>query len=173
MYDRLYDLLFTGYFYTHSIGPAAKKETINKFESIIKLGGLYSKSKLKDMGINVSGKVNGNIRITKEDSISLFDPYRVSFEQFLKHQKNYRLDLNDITFLVDTESINKRGKRHDFDFTEVVVKDKISIDEIYGILIPDNEEILNQIVKILEESNIDLPIFNIYGEEINIKNILK
>ena len=89
MNEKMYYYLSENKLLTHGIGDISDKETYFKFESIIKNGGLMSLQKLKELGINVSGKVSGS-RDTPESRIS-----------FLIHlpQKSKR-DYYQITFII-------------------------------------------------------------------------
>ena len=74
---------------THGIGDINDKETYFKFESIIKNGGLMSLQKLKELGINVSGKVS-RLRGTPESKIF-----------FLIHQpQKLKQDYYQITIII-------------------------------------------------------------------------
>lgn len=73
MNEKMYYYLSENKLLTHGIGDISDKETYFKFESIIKNGGLMSLQKLKELGINVSGKVSG-LRDTPESRISFFNP---------------------------------------------------------------------------------------------------
>ena len=73
MNEKMYYYLLENKLLTHGIGDISDKETYFKFESITKNGGLMSLQKLKELGINVSGKVSG-LRDTPESRISFFNP---------------------------------------------------------------------------------------------------
>lgn len=73
MNEKMYYYLLENKLLTHGIGNVNDQETYFKFESIIKNGGLMSLQKLKELGINVSGKVSG-LRDTPESRISFFNP---------------------------------------------------------------------------------------------------
>ena len=75
MNEDLYYFLLENNYLTHGIGEVSDKETYFKFESILKNGGLMSLEKLRQLGINVVGKVpTGGFRNISENQISLFDP---------------------------------------------------------------------------------------------------
>ncbi len=90
MNSSLYEFLINNRFYTHSIGRINEPDTILKLESIFRLEALYSKDKLRSLGIKIEGKVVGNIRITKEAFVSLFDPTSPALKKRLL-SSNYRL----------------------------------------------------------------------------------
>ena len=60
MNKELYEMIAYGNYFTHSIGSIEKEDTLEKLDSIFKLNGLYSKSKLRKMNIIVEGMVKGN-----------------------------------------------------------------------------------------------------------------
>lgn len=167
----LYDILVNNHCYTHGIGKANNKDTLDKFESILKLGGLYSKDKLRKMGIIVEGKVSGNIRITNDSLISLFDPSTPGIEKTLMSSKaslRHPFATDVIFFMIDSsveELLN--GKRNQFDYTEVNIKCSIPIEYFSGIIIPLNQELLLKIENLLKTYNLDLPILDFDGNLIN------
>ncbi|MBE6156123.1 MAG: hypothetical protein E7161_00035 [Firmicutes bacterium] len=167
----LYDILVSNKCYTHGIGRVSDKETLRKFSSILELGGLYSKAKLRKMGIIVDGKVSGNIRITNDAFISLFDPSTPGIEKSLlspKYRLRFPFDTDVIFFMVDSsvESL-MNAKRNQFDYTEVNVKDFIPMEYFSGIIIPNDPTLLSNIEEILTEHNLELPIFDFEGNFIN------
>lgn len=168
MNENLYNMLVEGPFFTHSIGKINEPETIKKLASIIELNGLYSKEKLKNsIPGGVTGKVNGHIRITKEKFISLFDPTSYHLRKKLLSPTYHRFcPLNDqeITFLIDSSVEYLPGAfRNEFDYSELNILDFLSIDYFRGIIIPNNKELMQYIVKILKEKEIKLPIYDTDG----------
>lgn len=103
MTEDLYNILIDNDVFTHGIGKVDDlqlPQRLWKFNNIIKQGGLYSKDSLKQLGIVVTGKFAGNIRMTKEIFVSLFDPtiYTLKDKLLSKKIKQYPIDLNEITF---------------------------------------------------------------------------
>lgn len=164
----LYELLTNNYYFTHSIGMINKKETFSKFESIMNLKGLYSKEQLRRKNIIVEGMVSGNVRITKDCYISLFDPSVSSFSKKSLFSNYFPIQQNHIMFLVDS-SIEQLDnvKRNDFDYSEVVVKNFLPIDYFKGVVIPSDEEVLKFVSSTMEKHDLDLPIYNYDGVLIN------
>lgn len=171
MNNVLYDILTSNHCYTHGIGRVSDTETLKKFASILELKGLYSKAKLRKMGIVVEGKVSGNIRITNDAFISLFDPSTPGIEKSLlspKFNLRFPFDTDVIFFMVDSsvESL-LTAKRNQFDYTEVNVKDFIPIEYFTGIIIPNNLDLLHNVEMLLKNHNLELPIFDFEGNFIN------
>ena len=176
MNEKLYDLLVDGGVFTHGIGNINEKDIILKFESVIKLNGLYSKEKLKKLNYNVEGKVSGNIRNAAERYISLFDPSRYFLKKQLLSDKirNLPLGLNDITFLIDNSiETDSLAKRHEIISSELIIKDYLPFDYFIGIVIPKNEEIKNAIIDILKQYDIVLLLYDIDGNEIEYNRKIK
>lgn len=175
MTEDLYNILIDNNVFTHGIGKVDDlqlPQTLWKFNNIIKQGGLYSKDSLKQLGIVVTGKFAGNIRMTKEIFVSLFDPtiYTLKDKLLSKKIKQYPIDLNEITFLIDRKvEEDLTSQRNDFDYTEVMVKDKIPNDYFRGIIIPSKEGLLEKISQILLQYDVDLPIYDFFGNLLNDK----
>lgn len=81
MGEELYYLLIENNFFTHGIGMINDNQVLWKFENILKMGGLYSKQKLKNINGEIKGKITGNIRITPEYFVSVFDPSLPMFKK--------------------------------------------------------------------------------------------
>lgn len=171
MNPTLYDVLVNNHCYTHGIGRVTNKDTLGKLESILKLGGLFSKDKLRKMGIIVEGKVSGNVRITNDSLISLFDPSTPGIEKSLLSSKaslRHPFATDVIFFMIDS-SVEELldGKRNQFDYTEINIKHSIPIEYFSGIIIPPNPELLKAVEKLLTKYNIELPILDFDGKLIN------
>ncbi len=175
MTEELYNILIDNDVFTHGIGKVDDlqlSQTLWKLNNIIKQGGLYSKESLKQLGIMVTGKFTGNIRMTKEIFVSLFDPtiYTLKDKLLSKKIKQYPIDLNEITFLIDRKvEEDLTSQRNDFDYTEVMVKDMIPSIYFSGIIIPKKNGLLEKVSEILLEYNIDLPIYDSTGKLLNDK----
>ncbi len=174
MSKELYDILIEGNYFTHSIGKINDKETFKKLESILKLGGLYSKDSLRKMGIQVDGRVAGNIRITKDSYVSLFDPTFPNLEKKLRSAKYsflFPLGGSEITFLVDFSiELQKNARRSDFDVHEIIVKDTVPFDYLFGIIIPNVEEVIKLVSTLFQQYNIDIPVYDVDGNVITLRN---
>lgn len=176
MNEKLYDLLVDGGVFTHGIGDIKDDDVISKFESVIKLNGLYSKEKLRKLNYNVTGKVSGYIRNTNERYISLFDPSLGSLRKQLLSDKikNLPLGLNDITFLIDNSiESDALARRHEIISSELIVKDYLPFDYFIGIVIPNDEKIKKEVINILIQYDIELLVYDIEGNEIKYSRKIK
>lgn len=174
MNRELYNILIDGNYFTHSIGKIYDKDILNKLESIFKLDGIYSKDSLRKLGINIEGRVTGNIRMTKDFNVSLFDPSGYNLERRMlssKFSNFFPISTEDIIFLVDNSIEFVEGaKRHDFDYHEIIVKDKVPFDYIFGIVIPNLEWVKDALCGFLEKYNLDLIVYDFDG---NVLDLLK
>lgn len=172
MNRELYNILINGNYFTHIIGKIYDKDIFVKLESIFSLGCLYSKDSLREMGINVEGRVAGNIRITKDSNVSLFDPAGFNLQRKMlspKFSTFFPISTEDIIFLVDNSiEFYKGAKRHDFDFHEIVVKNKVPFDYIFGLVIPNIEQVKEIVSKLLKQYNIDLCVYDYEGNMLDL-----
>lgn len=177
MNEKLYEVIVSGNYFTHSIGKFYDENILFKLESVFKLQGLFSKYKLRSMGIIVEGMINGNIRITKDNYVSLFDPSSVNVEKRIKSLKlnsYFPISCDDVIFLVDNSVEFVSGaKRSDFDWHEVIVKDKIPIDYIFGIVIPNVNEFAPIISSLLDLYGNEMLIYDFEGNLVNFKEKLR
>jgi len=177
MNKELYEMIAYGNYFTHSIGSIEKEDTLEKLDSIFKLNGLYSKSKLRKMNIIVEGMVKGNIRITNDSYISLFDPSGQSIEKRMlspKLSEYFPIKDTDIMFLIDTSiEYSPNVKRNEFDYHEIIVKDYLPLDYFFGIVVPNDELAINKLDAVLKEYNIDIPIYDYEGKIIDLNNRTK
>ena len=166
MNENLYNYLVENNFLVHGIGEVNDEDTFFKFESILKNGGLMSLKRLKELGINVVGKVVGEVRDTPKSKISLFNPSIPSIKkQLLSNKYYYFLPFhpNVIFFIIDTSNIN--AQQHPNIPFEVNVDGFISIDSFKGVIAPTGyAEYLNDIQN---KYDIHLPI---YDFDFNITN---
>ena len=166
MNEKLYNYLLENHFLTHGIGLKNEEETFFKFESIIKCGGLMSKQKLKEKGIDVSGKVSG-IRSVSESKICMFDPSVPEIKNRLlsKHYYCFLPFHPDVIFFI-IDGTNIKVKQHpDASFEIIEETGFISIDNFKGIIAPSEcMEYLNDIQK---KYGVSLPI---YDFDFNITN---
>lgn len=173
MNRELYNIIINGYF-THSIGKIYDNDILNKLESIFILGGIYSKDSLRKLGITIEGRVVGNIRMTKDFNVSLFDPSGYNLEKRMlspRFSTFFPISKEDIIFLVDSSIEFITGaKRHDFDYHEVIVKDKVPFDYIFGIIIPNQEWVKEALWSFLEKYNIDLIVYDFDGNILDLEN---
>jgi len=173
MNENLYYYLLENNFLTHGIGEVDDKETYFKFESIMRLGGLMSLQKLKEIGINVHGKTyvsDCDWRVTSESQISFFDPTLPQFkEKLLSKHYYYYLPLNPnvIFFIIDRNNINlHQNKTTVFELNEN--SGFVSINNFKGIIAPNVcAEYLNSIQN---KYGICLPI---YDFNFNVTNSLE
>lgn len=165
MNENLYYYLLDNNFLTHGIGEVDEDETYFKFESIIKNGGLMSLDALKEMGINVSGKVSG-YRITAENQISFFDPTVLEIKKRLLSENYYYFlpfHPNVIFFIIDRENLNiYRNPNVSF---EMNADDVVSIDSFRGIIAPSF--CCEHLDEIQKKYGLSLPI---YDFDFNITN---
>lgn len=172
MNRELYNILINSNSFTHSIGKVYDKDILDKLESIIKLGGIYSKDSLRKIGVNVTGRVIGHIRMTKDYYVSPFDPSGYNLEKRMlsvNFSKFFPISVDDILFLIDNSiEFNEGAKRHDFDYHEIIVKDKVPFDYIFGIVIPNLEWIRVAISDLIEKYNIDLIVYDFDGNKLDL-----
>ena len=167
MNRELYNILINGNYFTHSIGKIYDKDIFTKLESILKLGAIYSKDSLRK-----EGRVSGNIRITKDSNVSLFDPSGYNLERRMlspKFSTFFPISIEDIIFLVDNSvEFYEGAKRSDFDYHEITVKNKVPFDYIFGIIIPNSENVKDIVAELFERYNIDLIVYDFDGNELDI-----
>ncbi len=172
MSRELYNILINGNYFTHSIGKVYDKDIFIKLENIFKLSGLYSKEALRKIGFNIEGRVFGHIRMTKDCNVSLFDPSGFNLEKKMlspKFSDFFPLSLDDIVFLVDNSiEFCENSKRHDFDYHEIVVKNKVPFDYIFAIVIPNLESVKEVLATLIERYEIDIIIYDFDGNELNL-----
>lgn len=166
MNENLYYYFLDNKFLTHGIGEVDDDETFLKFESVIKNGGLMSLQKLKERGINVSGKSSG-YRITTENQISFFDPTVPEVKKRLLSEKYYYFlpfDPNVIFFIVDREKLDlKYNSIAPFEMNDD--SGFVSVEHFRGIIAPSNScKYLDDIQK---KYGVCLPI---YDFDFNITN---
>lgn len=168
----LYDIIANGNYFTHSIGKINDKKIFEKLDLIIKLGGLYSKDSLRKIGYDVLGKVSGHIRITKEFYVSLFNFSNPSLAKRLlssRFSTFFPIDVDEIVILVDSSILlQKNAKVSDFDCNEIVVKDKVTFDYLFGIIIPNVPDVVEFVKNLFQRCNIDIPIYDFEGNVIPI-----
>lgn len=169
MNEKMYKYFCDNNLLTHGIGEISEKETYYKFESIIRYGGLVSKKRLKEMGVNVSGKVNG-YRNTPDSQISLFDPTLPPIKKRLLSE-NYQcflpFDPNVVFFVIDRNGIDlHQNPSIPFELNED--SGFVSIENFKGIIAPNGcAEYLDKIQK---KYGFNLPI---YDFDFNITNNLE
>ena len=173
MNRELYNILINGNYFTHSIGKIYEKDIFNKLDSIFSLGGLYSKDSLRKFGVNIEGRVSGHIRMTKDFNVSLFDPSGFNLEKRMlsaRFSDFFPISVNDILFLVDNSiEFCSNAKRHEFDYHEIIVKDKVPFDYIFGIVIPNIDKVKEKVSKLIELYNVELIVYDFDGNEIDLK----
>lgn len=171
MGEELYYLLMENNFFTHGIGMINDNQILWKFENILKMGGLYSKQKLKKVNGEIKGKVAGNIRITPECFVSVFDPSLPMFKKSLLKgncKNGLAFNTNDITFLVDSSiEYELPSERSYFDRSEIMVKDCIPIKYLSAIVIPNDKAIFKKLCSIIKKYDVTFPIYDINGNCLN------
>lgn len=159
MNEKMYCYLSENKLLTHGIGDISDKETYFKFESIIKNGGLMSLQKLKELGINVSGKVSGS-RDTPESRISFFNPSTTGIKKRLLSDYFYYFlpfNPNVIFFIIDGTNIDLQ-QHPDISFEITTESGFVSIDNFKGIIAPS--ECIEYINSIQNKYGICLPIYD-------------
>lgn len=168
----LYDIIANGNYFTHSIGKINNPKTFEKLESIIKLGGLYSKDKLKKMGYDVVGMVSGHIRITKDIYVSLFNMSNPSLAKKVlspRFSTFFPIDTDEIVFLIDSSILlQDNAKTSEADCNEIIVKEKVPIDYFFGLIIPNNSECIDFVRNLFKTYDIDIPIYDFEGNTLSI-----
>lgn len=166
MNEKMYYYLLENKLLTHGIGNVSDQETYFKFESIIKNGGLMSLQKLKELGINASGKVSG-LRDTPESRISFFNPSTPQIKKRLLSEHFYYFlpfNPNVIFFIIDGTNIDLQ-QHPDISFEITTESGFVSIDNFKGIIAPS--ECIKYINSIQNKYGICLPI---YDFDFNIMN---
>ena len=159
MNEKMYYYLSENKLLTHGIGDISDKETYFKFESIIKNGGLMSLQKLKELEINVSGKVSG-LRDTPESRISFFNPSTTGIKKKLLSDYFYYFlpfNPNVIFFIIDGTNIDLQ-QHPDISFEITTESGFVSIDNFKGIIAPS--ECIEYINSIQNKYGICLPIYD-------------
>lgn len=159
MNEKMYYYLSENKLLTHGIGDISDKETYFKFESIIKNGGLMSLQKLKELGINVSGRVSG-LRDTPESRISFFNPSTTEIKKRLLSDYFYYFlpfNHNVIFFIIDGTNIDLQ-QHPDISFEITTESGFVSIDNFKGIIAPS--ECIEYINSIHNKYGICLPIYD-------------
>lgn len=159
MNEKMYYYLLENKLLTHGIGNVNDQETYFKFESIIKNGGLMSLQKLKELGINVSGKVSG-LRDTPESRISFFNPSTPQIKKRLLSEHFYYFlpfNPNVIFFIIDGTNIDLQ-QHPDISFEITTESGFVSIDNFKGIIAPS--ECIEYINSIQNKYGIYLPIYD-------------
>lgn len=177
MEEELYNLLLNENVFTHGIGLDNDPNTLFKLESIITNGGLYSKEQLrKKFGYDITGRVIGNIRFTKDSYISLFDPsLDILTNKILTDKiKELSFKLNDVTIMIDKciES-DLRCKKNAFDNSELIVEKHIPIRYFLGIIVPKESDVFHDVIKLLNKYELNLPVYDTDGFLLNQINIGK
>lgn len=177
MEEELYNLLLNENVFTHGIGLDNDPNTLFKLESIITNGGLYSKEQLrKKFGYDITGRVIGNIRFTKDSYISLFDPsLDILMNKILTDKiRELSFKLNDVTIMIDKciES-DLRCKKNAFDNSELIVEKHIPIRYFLGIIVPKDSNVLHDVIKLLNKYELNLPVYDTDGFLLNQINIGK
>lgn len=174
MNRELYNVIIDNNYFTHSIGKIYNQDIFNKLESIFKLGGLYSKDSLRKLGVNIEGRVSGHIRMTKDTNVSLFDPSGYNLEKKMlsvNFSKFFPISVNDILFLIDNSiEFYDSAKRHEFDYHDIIVKDKVPFDYIFGIVIPNLNQVKDVLAILFERYDIDLIVYDFDGNLLDLKN---
>ena len=159
MNEKMYYYLLENKLLTHGIGNVNDHETYFKFESIIKNGDLMSLQKLKELGINVSGKVSG-LRDTPESRISFFNPSTPQIKKRLLSEHFYYFlpfNPNVIFFIIDGTNIDLQ-QHPDISFEITTESGFVSIDNFKGIIAPS--ECIEYINSIQNKYGICLPIYD-------------
>lgn len=159
MNEKMYYYLLENKLLTHGIGDINDKETYFKFESIIKNEGLMSLQKLKGLGINVSGKVNG-LRGTTESKISFFNSSTPEIKtRLLSDHYYYFLPFNSsvIFFIIDGTNIDLQ-QHPNISFEVTTESGFVSIDNFKGIIAPT--ECFEYINSIQNKYGVCLPIYD-------------
>lgn len=159
MNEKMYYYLLENKLLTHGIGDISDKETYFKFKSIIKNGGLMSLQKLKELGINVSGKVSG-LRATPENRISFFEPSNPEIKMRLLSDCFYYFlpfNPNVIFFIIDGTNIDLH-QHPDISFEVTIESGFVSIDNFKGIIAPS--ECIEYINSIQNKYGVCLPIYD-------------
>lgn len=159
MNEKMYYYLLKNKLLTHGIGSISDKETYFKFESIIKNGGLMSLQKLKELGINVSGKASG-LRNTPESRISFFNPSTPEIKTRLLSDRFYYFlpfNPNVIFFIIDGTNIDLQ-QPPDIPFEVTTESGFVSIDNFKGIIAPS--ECIEYINSIQNKYGVCLPIYD-------------
>lgn len=174
MNKELYQIISGGGYFTHSIGKVTNPQTFLKLQSILSSGGLYSKEKLNKMlPYRIEGMVKGNIRITKECYVSLFDASSPSLEKRMlspKFNTVFPLDKNDIFFLIDPSIEQDRNcKRSENSWQEIVVRDFVPLEYFRGIVIPNNVQNITEVQKMLQNLELPFPVFDFDGNTVEVK----
>lgn len=159
MNEKMYYYLSENKLLTHGIGDISDKETYFKFESIIKNGGPMSLQKLKELGINVSGKVSG-LRDTPESRISFFNPSTTEIKKRLLSDYFYYFlpfNPNVIFFIIDGTNIYLQ-QHPDISFEITTESGFVSIVNFKGIIAPS--ECIEYINSIQNKYGICLPIYD-------------
>lgn len=177
MEEELYNLLLNENVFTHGIGLDNDPNTLFKLESIITNGGLYSKEQLrKKFGYDITGRVIGNIRFTKDSYISLFDPsLDILMNKILTDKiRELSFKLNDVTIMIDKciES-DLRCKKNAFDNSELIVEKHIPIRYFLGIIVPKDSNVFHDVIKLLNKYELNLPVYDTDGFLLNQINIGK
>ena len=171
MNEDLYYFLLENNYLTHGIGEANDQETYFKFDSILKNSGLMSLEKLRQIGINVTGKVpSDSFRNILVNQISLFDPSIPEIKaRLLSKSCSYFLPFssNVIFFIIDREGLNL--ERHpEIPFEIKSNEEIISTKNFKGIIAPTEcSKLLDNIQK---KYGLCLPI---YDFDFNLKNNLE
>lgn len=170
MNEDLYYFLLKNKYLTHGIGEISDQETYFKFDSILKNGGLMSLEKLRQIGINVVGKVpSDGFRNISESQISLFDPTTPEIKKrLLSKNCNYFLPFSSdvIFFIIDRQNLNLE-KHPEIPFEIKSNNELIPTENFKGIIAPTEcSELLDDIQK---KYGICLPI---YDFDFNQKNNL-
>lgn len=159
MNEKMYYYLLENKLLTHGIGNVSDQKTYFKFESIIKNSGLMSLQKLKELGINVSGKVSG-LRDTPESRISFFNPSTPQIKKRLLSEHFYYFlpfNPNVIFFIIDGTNIDLQ-QHSDISFEITTESGFVSIDNFKGIIAPS--ECIEYINSIQNKYGICLPIYD-------------
>ncbi len=159
MNEKMYYYLLENKLLTHGIGNVSDQETYFKFESIIKNGGLMSLQKLKELGINISGKVSG-LRDTPESRISFFNPSTPQIKKRLLSEHFYYFlpfNPNVIFFIIDGTNIDLQ-QHPDISFEITTESGFVSIANFKGIIAPS--ECIEYINSIQNKYGICLPIYD-------------
>lgn len=161
MNEDLYYFLLENNYLTHGIGEVSDKETYFKFESILKNGGLMSLEKLRQLGINVEGKVpEGGFRNISKSQISLFDPTSSEIRRrLLSKNCNYFLPFSSdvIFFIIDRQNLNLQ-KHPEIPFEIKSNDELISIENFKGIIAPT--ECCQKLNDIQKNYGLCLPIYD-------------
>lgn len=175
-------------FYIHQIGAVDNLETYKRLQKILKIGSLYSRKKMDELGIDYSSLKPAFSLDIKEgeeykyytedihyDIVSMIDPSN----RFLKNAINKKIEFdcfnpNFIAFAISkdiTPFLVKKEEMHGGAIGEVQMKECVNKDFIKGLILPlednhsrENMVLLEKVQQLCVECNFELPIYNYEGK---------